>query len=337
MAYPISNVYRRVQYSGSAGTGPYSFSFEILSNTDVSVYKNQTLLTLTTNYTVTINANGTGYITLVSAATGSDTITIYGVRAVQRTSDFVTGGDLFANTLNDELDSIVIFAQQNKEEISRALMAPVTDPTTINMTLPAKTSRAGYVLSFNSSTGNPEVTTTVGQINQAQTYAANALTYLQTFQGQYYGSAASDPATDPLGNAASTGDLYWNTTSQQMKVYSGSAWTSIPGQVRTTTIADATSITINSDTTDLAVQVNTQAAGTLTVNAPTGTPINGQKIILRLQATNLQTFSWNAAFVGSTDLALPTTSSSGSKYDYVGFVYNSTAGKWQMIAKMFGF
>jgi hypothetical protein len=337
MAYPISNVSRRVQYTGSAGVGPYSFSFEILSNTDISVYKNQTLLTLTTDYTVTINANGTGSVTLVSAATGSDTITIYGSRALQRTSDFVTGGDLFANTLNDELDSLVIFTQQNKEEISRALMAPVTDPTTINMTLPGKSSRAGYVLSFNATTGNPEVTTTVDDINQASTYASSALTYLQTFQGQYYGSASSDPAIDPLGNACTTGDLFWSTTSQQMKVYNGSAWTSIPGQIRTTTIADATSITMNADTTDFAVQVNTQSAGTLTINAPTGTPINGQKLMLRLQATNLQTFSWNAAFAGSTDLALPTASSTGAKYDYIGFVYNSTASKWQMVAKMFGF
>lgn len=171
----------------------------------------------------------------------------------------------------------------------------------------------------------------------AASSAASALTYLQTFQGQYYGAAASDPATDPFGAACTTGDLYWSTTAQQMKVYNGTAWTSIPGQVRTTTIADATSITMNADTTDVAVQVNTQVAGTLTINAPTGTPINGQKLILRLQATNLQTFSWNAAFAGSTDLALPTASSSGAKYDYIGFAYNSTAGKWQMIAKMFGF
>jgi hypothetical protein len=106
---------------------------------------------------------------------------------------------------------------------------------------------------------------------------------------------------------------------------------------RVVTIADATSITINADTTDLATQANTQATGTLTVNAPTGTPVNGQKLMLRLQSSNVQTFSWNAIFAGSTDQALPTASSGSSKYDYVGFVYNSTASKWQLIAKNFGF
>lgn len=110
-----------------------------------------------------------------------------------------------------------------------------------------------------------------------------------------------------------------------------------PVGTRVVVIADATSVTIDADTTDIATQANTQAAGTLTINAPTGTPANGQKIIFRLRSTNVQTFSWDAAFAGSTDLNLPATSSGSSKYDYMGFMYNSTATKWQLIAKVFGF
>lgn len=155
MSYPISDVTRRVVYSGSAGTGPYSFTFEVLANTDIAVYKNTTLLTLTTDYTVTINSNGTGSVTLVSAATGSDNITLVGNRSIERATDFVTGGDLFANTLNDEFDSLVIFAQQIKEEAARGLKAPITDPTDVNMVLPIKSSRKGKVLAFDSTTGDP--------------------------------------------------------------------------------------------------------------------------------------------------------------------------------------
>jgi hypothetical protein len=106
---------------------------------------------------------------------------------------------------------------------------------------------------------------------------------------------------------------------------------------RVVVIANGTSVTMNGDTTDMATQTNTQVAGTLTINAVTGTPINGQKIVFRLQSTNVQTFSWNAVFVGSSDLPLPTASSGSSKYDYMGFVYNSTASKWQILAKNFGF
>jgi len=180
MAYPISDVTRRVVYTGSAGVGPYSFTFEVLANTDIQVYKNTTLLTLTTNYTVTINANGTGSVTLVVAATGADTITIVGDRAIQRATDFVTGGDLFANTLNDEFDSLVIFAQQVDEKADRGLKAPVTDPTDVNMVLPVKASRKGKVLAFDSTSGDPvagpaldAVTTVIAQSANINTVATN--------------------------------------------------------------------------------------------------------------------------------------------------------------------
>jgi hypothetical protein len=106
---------------------------------------------------------------------------------------------------------------------------------------------------------------------------------------------------------------------------------------RVVSYTDATSITINADTTDMATMVNTQAAGTFTLNAPTGTLANGQKLMFRMTSTNVQTFSWNAVFRGSTDLTLPTASSGGGKEDYLGFIYDSTSVKWDLIAKNFGF
>jgi len=160
MAIPISNVTRRVVYAAS-GTGPYAFTFEILANTDIAVYKDDALLTLTTDYTVTINANGTGSVTLVASPTGATQIAIVGNRTIQRTTDFVTGGDFFANTVNDEMDQQTIFAQQNAEGLQRALSAPQTDPTSINMTLPRASLRANKTLGFDSN-GNPALGETLG-------------------------------------------------------------------------------------------------------------------------------------------------------------------------------
>jgi hypothetical protein len=175
--YAISNVARRVVYTNT-GVGPYSFTFEVLANTDIAVYRGSTLLTLTTDYTVIINANGTGSVTLVVAGTGN--ITIVGSRAIQRTSDYTTGGDLFASTLNTDLDSQTIYAQQVAETAERGLKAPVTDPTDIAMTLPAKDGRKGKVLAFDSTTGNPvagpaldAVTTVIEQSANINTVAAN--------------------------------------------------------------------------------------------------------------------------------------------------------------------
>jgi hypothetical protein len=102
-------------------------------------------------------------------------------------------------------------------------------------------------------------------------------------------------------------------------------------------IASGSSITINSDSTDVAYQNNTQATGTLTINSPTGTPTDAQKLMLKIKSQNVQTFSWNAAFIGSTDLPLPTATSGANKVDYMGFVYMQEDSKWHMIAKNFGF
>lgn len=175
MGVPISNVTRRVVYAAS-GTGPYAFTFEILANTDIAVYKDDALLTLTTDYTVTIASNGTGSITLVASPTGATQIAIVGNRSIQRTTDFVTGGDFFANTVNDEMDQQTIFAQQNAEGLLRALSAPQTDPTTINMTLPRASLRASKYLGFDSD-GNPTIADTLG--TNRGNWASGTIYYLR--------------------------------------------------------------------------------------------------------------------------------------------------------------
>jgi hypothetical protein len=106
---------------------------------------------------------------------------------------------------------------------------------------------------------------------------------------------------------------------------------------RIVTIADGTTITMNASTTDVAIQTNTQSIGTLTIAAPTGIPADGQRLTLRLKSSSVQTFSWNAIFAGSNDVPLPTQSSGSNKFDYIGFIYNSSAVKWHLVAKTFGF
>lgn len=96
---------------------------------------------------------------------------------------------------------------------------------------------------------------------------------------------------------------------------------------RVVTAADATSITPNSDNADWTYQANTQAVGTLTINADAGTPTNTQPWGLKIKSTNIQTFSWNALYVGGTT-ALPTVTSGGGKIDYFTFIYDTVNSKW---------
>lgn len=204
--YSITAVDRRVVYSGSAGTGPYAFTFPVLATTDIAVYKDSTKLTEgtgSTQYQVSLNTtNGTGSVTLNTAATGSNTITITGARTIERTTDFVTAGDLLASSLNTELDSQTIFVQQVSEDASRAIQAPVTDPTSIDMTLPLKADRLGKFLSFNSSTGNPEVTVATTDVSGAAASAtAAAASAASAASSQSSASASAGTATTQAGIA----------------------------------------------------------------------------------------------------------------------------------------
>jgi hypothetical protein len=100
---------------------------------------------------------------------------------------------------------------------------------------------------------------------------------------------------------------------------------------RLVAVTDATSITPNSDTSDVVTQTNSQVAGTLTLNAPTGTPTDGQKLVIRIKSTNAQTYSFNATYHFSTTVTAPTTLAAG-KTDYIGCMWNATNTAWDVVA-----
>jgi hypothetical protein len=63
-----------------------------------------------------------------------------------------------------------------------------------------------------------------GSASAAAGSAAAAAASYDAFDDRYLGDKASDPTLDNDGNALLTGALYFNTTSDVMKVYDGSAW-----------------------------------------------------------------------------------------------------------------
>jgi len=281
MGVPISNVTRRVVYTAS-GTGPYSFTFEILANTDIAVYKDDALLTLTTDYTVTINSNGTGSITLVAAPTGADQIAIIGNRAIKRTTDFVTGGDFFANTVNDEMDQQTIFAQQNAEGLLRALSAPQTDPTSVNMTLPRASVRANKNLAFDAN-GDPVVGEAIGD---------------------YRGNWASGTVYNKrdLIKDTSNGNIYYANTahtssgSQPISTNTDSAkWTLI---VDTASAAAAQAAAEDAQAAAETAETNAETAETNAETAATNAASSASSA--STSATNAATSATNAASSAST-------------------------------------
>jgi len=104
---------------------------------------------------------------------------------------------------------------------------------------------------------------------------------------------------------------------------------------RVGTTASSSSLTINTDSYD--IYTVTALAVNMTVNAPSGTPTEGQSLIIRIKDNGTsRTLSWNAIFRASPDVPLPTATIIG-KTMYLGFIYNATDSKWDFVSYLDGF
>jgi hypothetical protein len=93
--------------------------------------------------------------------------------------------------------------------------------------------------------------------------AASAATLLDNFNDIYLGSFATDPTLDNDGDPLTAGDLYFNTVSSTLQVYSGSAWQtaaiSSTGFVTLTGVETLTNKTLTSPKINEAVEVTATA------------------------------------------------------------------------------
>jgi hypothetical protein len=310
MPVPISNVTRRVVFAAS-GTGPYAFTFEILAAGDIAVYRDDTLLTLTTDYTVTINANGTGSVTLTATPTGATQIAIVGNRTIARTTDFVTGGDFFANTLNDELDQQTIFNQQNAEGLQRALIAPQTDPTTIDMTLPRAVDRANKTLAFDAN-GDPTLGISAADVANAVTYATNAANSATAAASS--ASAASSSASSASSSASTATTQASNASTSATNAANSASAASTSATNAASSASTAATQASNASTSATNAASSASAASTSASNAATSaTNASNSASAAATSASNAATSETNAA--NSASAAAASAASAANTFD----------------------
>lgn len=112
----------------------------------------------------------------------------------------------------------------------------------------AATSAAAAAVSETNAAGSASAAST-SATNAANSATAAAASY-DSFDDRYLGAKSSPPSVDNDGNALLTGALYWDTTAQLMKVYTGSVWrdagSSVNGtSARTVYTATATQTTFS--------------------------------------------------------------------------------------------
>ena len=86
-----------------------------------------------------------------------------------------------------------------------------------------------------------QATTATTQATAAAASATAAAASADNFDDTYLGAKASDPTLDNDGDALTAGDMYFNTTTDIMKVYDGAAWGNV--SVSASTVVSKTSAT----------------------------------------------------------------------------------------------
>jgi hypothetical protein len=223
MAITVEAVHRKVQYTSTGSAGPYAFSFKVLAATDIKVSVDATLKTVTTHYTTAYNSDGTGSVTFTSGnEPASDTlVTIESDQAIARTTDYSTGGDFTAASINDALDRLTINDQQIETELSRNIQLASTTKRTTSGTGTSGplfwpydatvSNNANKVVSYDSNGTALELGPSASQITSASanaTAAANSATAAASSATAAASSASSASSSATTAAAASAG-IYW--------------------------------------------------------------------------------------------------------------------------------
>jgi hypothetical protein len=168
MTILISDNSPRISYTATAGQTVFTVPFEFFDNSDLNVFVNDVLKTITTNYTVTGGDGSTGTVTLVTGATVGDVIVITRDVTLERVTDFPTSGPFQVASLNVELDKLVAMVADLQDLANRGLRLSDSDVTE-RLTLAATNERKGTVLAFNATTGAVEVGPTIADTNSCGT------------------------------------------------------------------------------------------------------------------------------------------------------------------------
>jgi hypothetical protein len=112
-------------------------------------------------------------------------------------------------------------------------------------------------------------------------------------------------------NAAGSAYEFFRPEQKRVSVSSTSNTTPTPN-ASTDDVYDATSMTVN-----------------MTWGAPTGTPTQGQRLLLRIHGTAPRTLTWNGAYRPAGP-ALPTTTGT-LKFLHLLFVYNGYYTTWDLV------
>jgi len=159
----VTALVTRNDITATASQTSFTYTFRVLAATDMDVYQNGVLLS--SGYTVNNVGNTTGGTVVLDAGVPvGQIVSLVLAMPLDRTTNYQNSGKFLADDVNEDFDKIYIGAVQNENEGGRSLRLKDVEPPTagVDMTIPLKADRLGKFLSFNATTGAPEVSAGTG-------------------------------------------------------------------------------------------------------------------------------------------------------------------------------
>jgi hypothetical protein len=287
MTIDISNNNPRISYSVASGVTQTSFAvpFEFFDNTDINVYVDGTLKTITTDYTVSGGDGSTGTITIsVTGASGGSIVVITRDITIERTTDFTAGIDINRAALNTQLDTLTAIAADLQDKVDRSLSLTDYDYAA-GLTLPERDVRKGKTLAFDTTTGDVGIGPSISD-TQALADASADIALLADIQDGTLATNAITTAASISSNITTVANISSNVTTVA----------GISANVTTVAGISADVTAVAADATDIGVvsaniaDINTAAANIFDIQDASAYAANAAT-----SASNAATSETNAA------------------------------------------
>jgi hypothetical protein len=145
----VSSANARWDYTSGAAQTAFPYDSKIFAGSDLKVYVNGVLKTLTTDYSVTnVGVDTGGNVVFNAGLTGGDKVALVKDVPATQLSALGAAGKLPSGAIENALDKVTVIAQSVVEKIRRALAFPEGDAATLSSTLPASAARAAKFLAF---------------------------------------------------------------------------------------------------------------------------------------------------------------------------------------------
>jgi hypothetical protein len=221
-------------YTGNGVTTSFAYGFRILDASHIRVVRTEGGVdtVLTTGFTVTGVGAAGGNVVFTVAPTAAQKITLIRNAPFTQQTDLENQGAYYAQTIEDALDLGVMRDQQLQEQIDRSVKIPVGAATFDLDALVADIVRvADSVVAVDTVAANiADVDTVAANVADVGIVADNIVD-VTNFADVYQGPKAVPPTLRNNGGPLLTGDLYFDTVDNRMKVRASAAWVNAASSV----------------------------------------------------------------------------------------------------------